>query len=434
MIRYTTSDLIERAKELADLQNSDFITWGENMHLLDESYKKLYQEVINANDKYYLQQVRPKDLTVAERTEKEVRYYLPDDFYQLQGIVVENQGMPILKKALTESYSALRYDIIGNTLALYGGVESRGIVINYYPVPKTLTLKAPEVQVSVEGLILDCNESKYLTYSLSGTTATFHVYSIANSQDRTYTVNVDSAVQFALLGRKAVVFKTTSEVYELNLITGEATTIDDAIPGKKDNEVYLLVKNGTVYDLYKAKNLYSPFKESIELTVPAGTKTFTFFADTFYFNTGSVLYRGTENIGAVTSEKMSVLNDDLFFINDDVYVNSDILVNEKDFESVIGFNKVDFNTGYGVSTTSLDDEYVHVHSCFNDTALDFPSNFYFTFIAYQMAIAYKAKQNADASALMTRSGEEAAQFFDSISRDAAECQRIQNVYTVGGIF
>ena len=51
-----------------------------------------------------------------------------------------------------------------------------------------------------------------------------------------------------------------------------------------------------------------------------------------------------------------------------------------------------------------------------------------------LAISYKVKQNADATALMTRAGEEAAQFYDSLTRDTAENFRIQNVYSSGGIY
>ena len=86
MLQFTTKDIVERARELADLQNSDFISWSENMKLLDESYKKLYQEVINVNDKYYLRTITKKDLIVAERRDREVRYILPSDFYQLASI------------------------------------------------------------------------------------------------------------------------------------------------------------------------------------------------------------------------------------------------------------------------------------------------------------------------------------------------------------
>ena len=37
MIKYTTKDIVNRAKQLADLNNSDFISWNENINLLNEN-------------------------------------------------------------------------------------------------------------------------------------------------------------------------------------------------------------------------------------------------------------------------------------------------------------------------------------------------------------------------------------------------------------
>ena len=51
-----------------------------------------------------------------------------------------------------------------------------------------------------------------------------------------------------------------------------------------------------------------------------------------------------------------------------------------------------------------------------------------------MAIAYKQKQNADATMLIQRANDEYAQFLTSISRDVAENNRIQNVYGGGTYF
>jgi hypothetical protein len=96
---------------------------------------------------------------------------------------------------------------------------------------------------------------------------------------------------------------------------------------------------------------------------------------------------------------------------------------------------MDFETGYGFSVTPYYEENtMQIHSCFADTELDFPNNFYFSYLAYLMAIAYKQKQNADATMLIQRANDEYAQFLTSISRDVAENNRIQNVYGGGTYF
>ena len=225
MIKYTTSDTIKRAQELADLQNSDFITWEENMHLLDESYKKLYQEAINANDKYYIQTITVNDLTVAERRDKEVRYYLPEDFYQLQSLIISGSSEVVLKKALTESNSSMRYDIINNTLILYGGVESKNLIINYYPVPKTLTIKAPEVQVSIPGIELDCLKTKYLIYREEEANFTFFILNIETGEEKElFSVANSIEIKCGLLGNRAAAFRIGDELKVFDLIKNQLSS------------------------------------------------------------------------------------------------------------------------------------------------------------------------------------------------------------------
>ena len=50
MITYNAKDLIQQATMLADLQNSDFISWKENIMFLDNAWTELYQSLINHGD------------------------------------------------------------------------------------------------------------------------------------------------------------------------------------------------------------------------------------------------------------------------------------------------------------------------------------------------------------------------------------------------
>lgn len=79
-MKKNVKDIINRAKELADLQNSDFIGWKENVSLLNEAYNKLYTELINHKDKYFIKEVNTDNLELIETKENEVIYKLPEDF------------------------------------------------------------------------------------------------------------------------------------------------------------------------------------------------------------------------------------------------------------------------------------------------------------------------------------------------------------------
>lgn len=457
MLHYSTRDIITRARELADLENSNFITWAENMKLLDECYKKLYQESINANDKYYLTKCETKDLVVAEREERAVSYYLPEDFYQLQSISVKGTGRQILKKAKTEDNSSARYDIINNTLVLYGGTASLPLEIAYYPVPKTLTLKNESVTVGVEGTPLDVNgnmvlsvkdDNAILTDINTGWTKSIDISSISGD------------VVFGILGlTKFFLVSNSITGYECNIKTGTVTS-NSVFMGKKDGMLYYTSVGwgSSVYP--ETVSFYNEYDHIVTTRSLSGFDTalpFCFSLDddlNIYWlksdiTAPKIIKKDTDgNISEVVTFDLNgmhgmydlwkcfeVIKGSLFYGAADIYCDGVKLLDSKDYETLIGFNKMDFNTGYGFSVTPYyEEKTMQIHSCFADTELDFPNNFYFSYLAYLMAIAYKQKQNADASMLIQRANDEYAQFLTSISRDVAENNRIQNVYGGGTYF
>lgn len=470
MLHYTTKDIITRAKELADLENSNFITWAENMKLLDECYKKLYQESINANDKYYLTKCETKDLVVAERKEKEVSFYLPEDFYQLQSISVKGTGRQILKKARTEDSASARYDIINNTLVLYGGSASLPLEIAYYPVPKTLTLKNEPVTVSVEGTLLDVNGDMVLYLDEDGNAV---IENINTGWKKSIDISsISGTVFMGVLGLTRFYLIVGSAGYMVDISDGTISARKYYV-GKKDGVLYYSNKNwenwtpsddgyihGNIYSEYGELGLSDPvtsFKTAADFP-PMG---FLFTLDdelNTYWTANAYPAEPGENYVAIykmnadgtlteivkvkfagnsswNSLKIQFMQGHLFYFYNGPCCDGVTLLHFSKFNSFIGFNKIDFDTGYGFAVTPLYEENtMQIHSCFADTELDFPNNFYFSYLAYLIAIAYKQKQNADATMLIQRANDEYAQFLTSISRDVAENNRIQNVYGGGTYF
>lgn len=458
MLHYSTRDIITRARELADLENSNFITWAENMKLLDESYKKLYQESINANDKYYLTKCETKDLVVAEREEKAVSFYLPEDFYQLQSITVKGTGRQILKKAKTEDNASARYDIINNTLVLYGGSEALPLEIAYYPIPKTLTLKNDSVTVSVEGTPLDVNGDMMLYLDGSGNAV---IENINTGKGKSIDItSISGDVIFGILGLTKFFLVSDSFVgYECNIKTGAVTT-NSVFMGKKDGMLYYTSVGWGLPSYPETVSFYNEYDHIVttrSLTDFDTALPFCFSLDddlNIYWlksdiTAPKIIKKDTDgNISDVVTFDLNgmhgsyetwkcfeVIKGSLFYGAADIFCNGIKLLDNKDYETLIGFNKMDFNTGYGFAVTPLYEENtMQIHSCFADTELDFPNNFYFSYLAYLLAIAYKQKQNADATMLIQRANDEYAQFLTSISRDVAENNRIQNVYGGGAYF
>ena len=93
----------------------------------------------------------------------------------------------------------------------------------------------------------------------------------------------------------------------------------------------------------------------------------------------------------------------------------------------IGVNKIDYDTGYGLSD-KVDSDSLVIHSILESTELDYPNNFFYEMLAYQLAIQYKAKQNADCNGLLALYQQAEDQFYDTITRDDYQPTRIQNAY------
>jgi hypothetical protein len=65
---------------------------------------------------------------------------------------------------------------------------------------------------------------------------------------------------------------------------------------------------------------------------------------------------------------------------------------------------------------------------YENTELLFTSNVYYSYLAYQLAVYYKAKQGADASGMMAMANAALKTFYDTLARDTNESVRIANVY------
>ena len=57
MITYNASDIIKRATQLADIENSDFISFSEKIALLNEAYQTIYQKGINKGNNSFVRYI-----------------------------------------------------------------------------------------------------------------------------------------------------------------------------------------------------------------------------------------------------------------------------------------------------------------------------------------------------------------------------------------
>ena len=151
-----TSDIFRRAKQLADLEGSDFISWNEAINCINESYIGLFEKLINMGDNSFVKSFKTK--------EKEED--LPKDFWQLKGVYLWNNGnlQTINRRADNNGIHHLSYELRNGKLYLFGNPND--VLVEYFPKPKKLLMPPSDCEVALElpegATVLACCEHTFL--------------------------------------------------------------------------------------------------------------------------------------------------------------------------------------------------------------------------------------------------------------------------------
>ena len=153
MITYNASDIITRATQLADIENSDFISFAEKIALLNEAYQTIYQKGINKGNNSFVRYINTTNKVIQ----------LPPDFYQLKAVTLSHNKdvKVVMRRPANESFNILSYDIINNTLQINGETMGGTICVEYFPTPVTLTFPNVDKQLDLEN-VLDMHKNIYL--------------------------------------------------------------------------------------------------------------------------------------------------------------------------------------------------------------------------------------------------------------------------------
>ena len=470
MIRYNASDVIKKAKQLADLENSDFISWNESITLLNDAYQNIYQKSINKGNNDFVR--------VIQTSEKCIN--LPRDFYQLKALTLKQDrfNTPIMRRPQNGSFDDLSYDIYNNTL-LINGYSSGTIILEYYPTPVTLTLpnedEVIDLPIGSDETLVGAYKNVYFvkrtdkedpskplynkTYIVAinrdtGEEAKVAEQSIYNEEyavSENILFSIGDYVLFTGIHHDSVGSGTYNDydcVIGLNIVDFSVNVQDrkdkygytalgfnfyddtecnitvEAYGGKK--RITYATIYGNYYDL-KANNVIIPDKAFI--TILSKDMKHAFSIDSERLD----LYLDGEK---VTSGKiMHVMGDSVYLqsISKNYCVMLNISTNEKTsliapskkpIWGTVGFDK---QTGYGYYYL-LGDSKIVIHSFLEDTELNFPNNMFFNYLAYSLALSFKVKQGSDISAFMPLLETAENTFYDSLTKDDWSFTRITNVY------
>ena len=467
MIRYNASDVIKKAKQLADLENSDFISWNESITLLNDAYQNIYQKSINKGNNDFVR--------VIQTSEKCIN--LPRDFYQLKALTLKQDRFvtPIMRRPQNGSFNDLSYDIYNNTL-LINGYSSGTIILEYYPTPLTLTLpnkdEVIDLPIGSDETLVGAYKNVYFvkrtdkedpskplynkTYIVAINRDTGEEAKVAKQSTYTEEHTISNDILFSIgdyvlftgIHHNAVSPGTYNDfdcIIRLNIVDFSLNTQDrkdkygdylaNAFSFYDDTECDLsitsnIILRATIYGKdYDISNNNVKLPNKAFITVLSKDMKHAFSLDSEHLN----LYLDGE---LVTYNVMHVMGDSVYlrpYTNKNYCVMLDISTNEKTslippskkpIWGTVGFDK---QTGYGYYYF-LGNNKIVIHSFLEDTELNFPNNMFFNYLAYSLALSFKVKQGSDISAFMPLLETAENTFYDSLTKDDWSFTRITNVY------
>jgi hypothetical protein len=431
MIIYTSSDIIKRATQLADLENSDFISFSEKIALLNESYTKLYQTLVNKGDNNFVRLIKTKNDVIQ----------LPPDFWQLKSVTLNREGnlIPILRRPANQSLQKLSYELLNNVLKIYGSANyGAEINVEYYPAPKTLTFPNQPFELYAENIV-DAHGDLYLTAVHTDDDANYYVLNSITDSSVSEQIDLDPD-EFSIVHMEDdfITFISSSEVVYYSLLNGSSyrKTIEDLIPTfYRGKSFYFKPSDKTLRFVDSNTIAYENIECISELLVASLiilSKDQTHCIS--LTDSGAII----KNDGTILELKKPVTkifynesNDTVICSTNSDYVatvalNYDGISEDLEDYSIMSVAMLNDNNGYGLLAKKLNKYYII--SYYEDTRLNFPNNMYFTLLAYLLAIAFKTKQGSDTSQLALLYEQAEFAFFDSLTKDDWNSTRITNVY------
>jgi hypothetical protein len=395
MRKTTTAEIVKRAKEFADISNSDIISYEEEINYLNDAWKQCYQLMINKHDLFFIKEVR---LVANGSGRGYTSYELPEDVYQIESISNPESGSVWTRHAVSEGFDNGSYEIVNNKLRIYGFATN--IVLRYWVNPMYLTF--PNKKITL---------------------------------DTDIDVVVDTAGNNALLTDGRII----------NLVSGNEV---GEVDGENISNYHLgnghigttIIADGVRYLVIAGYN----GREILTKTLEPDDVVYWFKDENYnlLYTINDELYLGDRLI-----DNVDVADDGVYiggkiyqgkcfpikFEGKDCYLEEDAENNEinivytngykipVDVEDIIvkGFCKYGLITSNGTVT--------FLQSYMPNVVMNLPNEIFFSLLAAQLATYYCAKQNADNNGVTAMLMAYRQQYMDSISQDSTY-GRIINVY------
>lgn len=412
MIKYTSKDIVNRAEQLADLQNSDFISDSEKSALLNEAWNALYQKIINANDRTFIKSASVSD-----------GYRLPSDFYQLSSLYVTKDHQQINRMNAAQMRG---YSITNNTLYLSREYNDIEVTLEYFPNPKTIFYNSGKKEYLTDDFFDGIPPKMWLGGDL-----------YINNNDSVVDINDIEQEKFDnfaltnfLIAKNGCVKDVSHQIFALIPYS------ENYNPGPAKSTPWLIKGNDVTYDnIVSDEDLFDYIACVMDKTQQI----------CYFIGRNGKLFDKNFNEIKNDGTSFDFLNTPFFCRSDGIYIkafNIDIQRKEHNYlYRVLGDVVEVFSFGMDSFCCFLDDEYCVVKDGITgkyykqaygfNTLFDYPNNIYFTLLAYSLAVSFKMKQQGDVTLLNGELEKCMNQFFDSINRDDNQSYVMKNVYANG---
>lgn len=374
---YTISDIIKSAKQIADLENSNFISWGENIRLVNEAFTAVHQKLINKGDMTFVDEM---NITKEQP--------LPENFYQILS-VLDNYNTPVPRYSIGMNDSQIWYKLINNKIILNGLQSAK---LTYFTKPQFLTYPAETI---VDALPLE--EGEVIKFACDNYALTNkNVWDIKEATIVRAAAETDVYVDAygrTYSANEKPIFYTDGRCFKLT--QSECTDANCKVAYSDD------IENITFDGVYYYARYSNGNINVFEQDNPTNIDVYEGFSSNIYFN-----------------------NDHKFYIKDNVVFIDDIpMYDASIYNNKVYMLKIDLNTGYGLFTNNN-----KILSIAVDTELNLPNNLYYNVLAYMLAFSYCCKQGKDASYVSAQLNSNTELLYDTLTNDAFSQMKITNIY------
>ena len=377
-MKLNASDIIKSAHQIADLENSNFISWSENIRLLNEAWTALHQKLANSGN-----------MTFVDEMDIGKEQPLPENFYQVLS-VLDNYNTPVPRYSIGMNDSQIWYKLINNKIILNGLQSAK---LTYFTKPQFLTYSADTITDALplgEGEVIKFACGNYvLTNKNIWDVKEASIIRAANETD----VYVDAYGRTYSANEKPI-FYPDGRCFKLT--QNSCTDINCKVV--YSNDIENVTFDGVYYYVrYSSNGNINVFEQgnSTNIDVYEG------FSSNIYFNNNHKFY----------------IKDNIVFIDDITMYDASIYNNK------VYMLKIDLNTGYGLFTNNN-----KILSIAVDTELNLPNNLYYNVLAYMLAFSYCCKQGKDATYVSAQLNNNIELLYDTLTNDAFSQMKITNIY------